>query len=165
VRIESFNLFDLRPESFGQFDVVIFPGVLYHLRYPFWALKLVRDVLRDDGVLILETAVLVDDNRHPLMYCPVGSDSPYEATSVTFFNPKGLHDTLRSMGFTISGSECQQNWRLPPNSPIPDRPSVDRCVTVCRKSAAVSDKVNVYWDGTPNAHDIPTWDGKRVRVA
>jgi hypothetical protein len=139
--------------------------VLYHLRYPFWALKLLREVLHADGVLVLETAVLADDNRHPLLYCPVGADSPYEPTSVTFFNRKGLHDTLRSMGFAVTASECLGGWGVAPGVALPDRPPVDRCVTVCRRAAEGRDKVNVYWDGTPNAHDIPTWDGKRVRAA
>src|SRR5262249_54566980 len=98
VRIQSMNLFDLKPETFGTFDVIVFPGVLYHLRYPFWALKLIRDVLNDDGLLVLETAVLADDNRHAMMFCPVGTESPYESTCVTFFNRKGLHDTLASLG-------------------------------------------------------------------
>src|SRR5207248_2277403 len=72
VRMYELNLFDLRPETFGRFDVVIFPGVLYHLRYPFWALKLVRDVMAEGGTLVLETAVYADDNRLPLLLCPVG---------------------------------------------------------------------------------------------
>jgi tRNA (mo5U34)-methyltransferase len=40
VRMHQMNLYDLTPERFGTFDVVIFPGVLYHLRYPFWGLRL-----------------------------------------------------------------------------------------------------------------------------
>lgn len=38
------NLFDLKPETFGTFDLIILCGVLYHLRYLFWALKVLRDV-------------------------------------------------------------------------------------------------------------------------
>ena len=26
--------------------------------------------------------------------------------------------------------------------------------------AAVGDMVNIYWDGVPDTHDIPSWDGK-----
>ena len=158
--IRSFNLFDLRPETFGLFDVVLFPGVLYHLRYPFWAMKLIRDVTAEGGTLIVETAVLADDNRHALLYCPTGEESPYEPTSVTFFNRKGLHETLSSMGFSIQEFECLINMPGDPNGRIPDKPQIDRCTTVCRKSAASGDMVNIYWDGVPDAHDIPTWDGK-----
>src|SRR5262249_23850431 len=59
VAIHELNIYDLKPETFGRFDLVLFPGLLYHLRYPFWALKLVRDVLKEDGHLILETAIMV----------------------------------------------------------------------------------------------------------
>jgi SAM-dependent methyltransferase len=161
VRIEHFNLFDLRPESFGRFDVVIFPGVLYHLRHPFWALKLIQDVMAPDAVLVLETAVLADDNRHAMLFCPVGEDSPYEPTSVTFFNRKGLCDTLRSMGFEVSATECLMNLPVPPGGRLPDKPAIDRCVTVCRQTAESRNEINRYWEGAPRAHNLPTWDGKR----
>ena len=157
--IRSFNLFDLRSDTFGLFDVVIFPGVLYHLRYPFWALKLIHDVTAEGGTLVVETAVLADDNRHALLFCPTGEESPYEPTSVTFFNRKGLHETLSSMGFAIQASECLLNLPGGADGRIPDKPQIDRCTTVCRKAAG-GDMVNVYWDGTPDAHDIPSWDGK-----
>ena len=39
------NLYDLTVERFGKFDVIMLPGVLYHLRYPFWGLKIQSDVV------------------------------------------------------------------------------------------------------------------------
>jgi SAM-dependent methyltransferase len=160
-RIEPFNLFDLRPDSFGLFDVVIFPGVLYHLRHPFWALKLVQDVMADGATLVLETALLADENRHALLYCPTGAEGPYgDPTSVTFFNRKGLFDTLESMGFEVGSFECLNKFQASPGG-IPDKPLIDRCVTTCRKTAASRDEINRYWEGTPYAHDIPSWNGKR----
>lgn len=162
VRIHSANLFDLRPETHGKFDVVIFPGVLYHLRHPFWALKLIQDIITDGGTLVLETAMLADDNRHAMLYCPTGAESPYEPTSVTFFNRKGLNDTLTSMGFEVLLAESMVN--LPPAAADAAKPNIDRGVTVCRNAVASRNVINTYWDGTPNAHDLPTWDGKS-RVA
>jgi SAM-dependent methyltransferase len=159
--IRTFNLFDLRPETFGLFDVIVFPGVLYHLRYPFWALKLVRDTLANGGTLVLETAVLADENRHALLYCPTGTESPYEPTSCTFFNRKGLHDTLTSIGLDVEEWECLMNLPAEPSGRLPDTPQIDRCTTTCRKRALERDKVNIYWEGDPNAHNLPTWDGKR----
>ena len=101
VKMYELNVYDLKPETFGKFDVVIFAGVLYHLRYPFWALKRIRDVMEDDGQLIIETAVLDAFNEYALLYCPSEAESPYGVTSVTFFNAKGLTDTLYSMGITV----------------------------------------------------------------
>jgi SAM-dependent methyltransferase len=156
VQIQSFDLFDLRPETFGLFDVVIFPGVLYHLRYPFWALKLLRDVLSDDGIMLLETAILADDNRHALMYCPTGQESPYEPTCVTFFNRKGLDDTLASMGFRVGYGRTLMNLATPPGAALPDKPPIDRYVSFCFKTA-VSSETNDYWDNGPKPTDRPTW--------
>lgn len=116
VEMERLNLLDLRPGSFGRFDVVLFLGTLYHLRYPFWALKLMRDVLSEDGVLLVETAVIADANRHALLYCPVGAENPYDETSVTFFNLKGLKDTLGTFGLRVVGEELQCGF-APPRMP------------------------------------------------
>ena len=49
------NLFDLRPEEIGQFDIVLFLGVLYHLRDPLAGLDVVRSLSRDR--MYLETHV------------------------------------------------------------------------------------------------------------
>jgi len=104
VRMHRMNVFDLTPESFGLFDVIIFPGVLYHLRYPFWSLKIIRSVLREGGHLVVETGIWEGEPNNAMLFCPTGSDSPYEATSCTFFNMKGLTDTLESLGFQTLGT-------------------------------------------------------------
>lgn len=161
VRIDHLNLFDLKPDTYGYFDVVIFPGVLYHLRYPFWALKLIRDVITTDGVLLLETAFLVDDSPRSMLFCPTGEESPYEPTSCTFFNKKGLLDTLRSLGFTI-----EQFTSLHPDataSTDPDAsPVIDRCAIIARlESPEDGDNVRRYWEGRVHDNPIPRWDGSR----
>ena len=105
VRMEEMNLYDLRPDHFGLFDVVIFPGVLYHLRFPFWGLKVIRDIMNPGGHLIVETAIWRSERSNAVLYCPIGAESPYEPTSCTFFNEKGLRDTLQSLGFNTVGVE------------------------------------------------------------
>src|SRR5689334_19416830 len=70
-RVEDLDLdvMDLSPETAGQFDVVLFLGVLYHLRNPLLALERVASVCRD--VLILETVVdLLDVNRPAMAFYP-----------------------------------------------------------------------------------------------
>jgi tRNA (mo5U34)-methyltransferase len=49
------NIYDLSPEQLGTFDVVLFLGVLYHLRHPLLALDRLRGLCRD--LLILESLV------------------------------------------------------------------------------------------------------------
>lgn len=36
MQMHELNVYDLSPEIFGKFDVILCFGVLYHLRYPFW---------------------------------------------------------------------------------------------------------------------------------
>jgi len=103
IKMQQMNLYDLKADSFGLFDVVIFPGVLYHLRYPFWALKKIREVMKLGGHLLIETAIWEAEHNNSMLFCPIGEDSPYEGSSCSFFNEKGLVDTLKSMGFeTVS---------------------------------------------------------------
>jgi SAM-dependent methyltransferase len=151
------NLFDLTPGAFGRFDIVILSGVLYHLRYPFSALRLLRDIVADGGKLIVETATLVDEGRMPLMYCPVGADSPYDPSSCTFFNVRGLTDTLKSFGFSV---EHRQSLTFNDQNAMADAvrrasdPVIDRTVVVCRRDAV-----------GPGEGDLPYWDGSHVRRA
>src|SRR5262249_58602168 len=36
VRMIEGNLYDLRADALGKFDIILCAGVIYHLRYPFW---------------------------------------------------------------------------------------------------------------------------------
>jgi 2-polyprenyl-3-methyl-5-hydroxy-6-metoxy-1,4-benzoquinol methylase len=105
VKMYELNVIDLTPETFGKFDLIICPGVLYHLRYPFAALRALHNALNNNGILLLETAVLRAWERHSLLYCPTGAESPYDETSVTFFNIHGLRSSLQSFGFEIVSTD------------------------------------------------------------
>lgn len=148
IRFENFNLLDLRPETFGFFDVVLFPGVLYHLRFPFYALDLINRVLKPGGNLLIETGILVGDENRPLLYCPVGKDSPYEATSCTFFNRKGLKDTMQSLGFTLTQDSVPLNLSLGAPPPVDGVTVIDRWAAIFHKEIAKkpSDEYR-YWQG------------------
>jgi tRNA (mo5U34)-methyltransferase len=54
------NVYNLSPETFGQFDVVLFMGVLYHLRKPLAALDAIRSVMREGAQLFVGT-MLIDE--------------------------------------------------------------------------------------------------------
>jgi SAM-dependent methyltransferase len=99
VRMLEQNVYDLKAQELGLFDVILFAGVLYHLRYPFWALKVLRDMMKPDGELLIETAIWRGDPNNAMLFCPIEGDSPYEPSSCTFFNEKGLVDTLKSLNF------------------------------------------------------------------
>jgi tRNA (mo5U34)-methyltransferase len=56
VRFEQGSVYNLDPETLGKFDVILFFGVLYHLRYPLLALDQLRKVAR--GKIYIETLVI-----------------------------------------------------------------------------------------------------------
>jgi SAM-dependent methyltransferase len=116
VRMLQQNLYDLKAQELGFFDVILFAGVLYHLRYPFWGLKVLRDMMKSGGELLIETAIWRDDPNNAMLFCPIKNDSPYDRTSCTFFNEKGLIDTLKSLNFDTVEVEF---W--PPGSRPRDR--------------------------------------------
>ena len=62
------NVYDIDPGRHGTFDIVLFLGLLYHLRDPLLALDRIWEVCRPDAILALETqlldnALLVDGGR------------------------------------------------------------------------------------------------------
>lgn len=172
VKMYELNLMDLTPETFGMFDVVIFAGVLYHLRYPFWALKRIKDVLHEGGKLIVETAINLDDNSRAMLFCPLASDSPYGITNCTFFNIKGLVDTLSSLELVTHETELLYTPKMSNSTNLLStvksrikslklvkpyiKPYVDRLTLVCSKqSQNEAALLNEYWNSTHNTFKEP----------
>jgi tRNA (mo5U34)-methyltransferase len=91
------DLMDLSPERIGQFDVVLFLGVLYHLQHPLLALERIASVTRD--LLILETVVdMVGVDRPAMAFYPdreLGNDP----TNWWGPNVPAVHAMLSSTGF------------------------------------------------------------------
>ena len=78
VKMYQKNLYDITEKDYGKFDIILFVGVLYHLRYPFYSFKKIKDILNNDGKLILETGIYLDDNKRSMLYCPIENDSEFE---------------------------------------------------------------------------------------
>jgi tRNA (mo5U34)-methyltransferase len=98
-RVESLDIdvFDLSPQTVGRFDVVLFLGVLYHLRDPFGGLERVASVC--DEVLMIETAGAMFDCPEPVMRFHLGSELNNDATNFWSPNPSCLENMLRELGF------------------------------------------------------------------
>lgn len=52
------NVYELDPEKYGLFDMVLFLGVLYHLRNPLLAFDRVRSLMKPGALLFVETQLL-----------------------------------------------------------------------------------------------------------
>ena len=70
------NVYRLTPESYGQFDVVLFMGVLYHLRKPLAALDAIRSVMKPGALLFVGT-MMIDE----YFLLPDGSVTTLEAVN------------------------------------------------------------------------------------
>lgn len=57
VRYVRGSAYALTPAELGTFDVVLFFGVLYHLRYPLLAIDRLRSVCQQDSTVFIETHV------------------------------------------------------------------------------------------------------------
>lgn len=62
------NVYEIDSLDLGQFDLVLFLGVLYHLRHPYLAIDKIHDVLRTGGQVIVESHIIdggfVDENAN-----------------------------------------------------------------------------------------------------
>jgi len=72
------NVYNLAPETYGTFDIVLFLGVLYHLRKPLAALDTIRSVMREGATLFVGT-MMIDE----YVVLPDGS-----TTTLAALNPR-----------------------------------------------------------------------------
>jgi SAM-dependent methyltransferase len=143
VKMLEMSLYELDPESHGMFDIVLFCGVLYHLRFPFSALETVANVVVEGGRIIIETAIFADDDRLALLYCPVGEESPYERTSVSFYNRKGMIDTLKTFGSRVDTTE----YLVDADRQRTDGAIVRACFSCTKDSSLTAEHPHDYWSG------------------
>jgi tRNA (mo5U34)-methyltransferase len=54
------NVYNLSPETYGTFDLVLFMGVLYHLRNPLGGLDAIRSVMTEGASLFVGTTMIDD---------------------------------------------------------------------------------------------------------
>lgn len=119
VRYERGSVYDLAPETFGTFDIVLFLGLIYHLRHPLLALDRIYDLCDDmlftdtpfiDNIVFDRTmsdeqrqAILAGGeavNMLPMLYFTGGAETgdPYN-----WFMPnlKAFRSMVASSGFDI----------------------------------------------------------------
>src|SRR5688572_22739694 len=93
----TIDVMDLSPSRPGVFDVVLFLGVLYHLRHPLLALERIFSVVRKQ--LILETHIDLADVSRPAMAFYPGTELAGDPTNWWGPNPLAVEAMLKSVGF------------------------------------------------------------------
>lgn len=99
-RVESAELdvFELDPAKLGTFDVVLFPGVLYHLKDPLGGLE--RAAAMSHDLLVVETTTTMNHIAEPVLRFYLGDELGGDSTN--FFSPNEacLLNMLRECGFS-----------------------------------------------------------------
>ena len=91
------EVLDLSAEHPGVFDLVLFLGVLYHMRHPLLALERVAEVTGSQ--LILETFVDLTRVRRPAAAFFPGDEMSGDETNWWGPNPAAVEGMLRAVGF------------------------------------------------------------------
>ncbi len=120
-----------------EFDIVLFMGLFYHLRYPLYALDRVVQTIRPGGLLIFQT--LFRPHAVAAAQAPVAPDYPFweegafldpafphmrffehkfagDATNWWIPNLQGVEAMLRSAGLRIEARPEQETWLCTPVS-------------------------------------------------
>jgi len=93
------TVYTLDPKEIGTFDVVIFSGVLYHLRYPALGIDRIRTIAR--GEVYVETFVLPDNAPTPHAVFFETTELNSDPTNWTGPNVAQVQAWFRSAGFAI----------------------------------------------------------------
>jgi tRNA (mo5U34)-methyltransferase len=93
----TIDVLDLSPERTGVFDLVLFIGVLYHLRHPLLALERIFGVTTKQ--LVLETHVDMVWNPRPAMAFYPNAELHNDPTNWWGPNPAAVIAMLKSVGF------------------------------------------------------------------
>ena len=97
VEDRDIELEDIAPETVGRFDVVLFLGVLYHLKHPWPILERVASVCEE--LLIVETHADLLDVGRPAMALYPGAEVAGDASNWWGPNVAALTAMLREAGF------------------------------------------------------------------
>lgn len=92
------DVLSLSPETVGVFDLVLFLGVLYHMRHPLLALEKVASVTGDH--LILETHVDLLECERPAMAFYPGKELNNDISNWCGPNPSMIEAMLKDVGFS-----------------------------------------------------------------
>jgi tRNA (mo5U34)-methyltransferase len=97
VQDADIDVMDISPETVGTFDIVLFLGVLYHVRHPLLALERVASVTSEQ--LILETHVDLTWLRRPAMAFYPALELDWDPTNWWGPNPAAVEAMLHAVGF------------------------------------------------------------------
>ena len=154
-----------------RFDVVLSLQWLQMTRHPLLLIRTLSHLMKKGGTLVLNTDYLDCYPGVPLMYTPIGSESPTNSYGCTYFNKEGLLNALAGYGFhdfviqaeLEQGVDASRDFARMPfhrGQVLHDSESAVGNITVsCTFSPALADKDPRYSiDGLTSQVLIDTWD-------
>lgn len=111
VEEREIDVLELSPETVGKFDVVLFLGVLYHMKHPILSLERVASVTGQ--LLVVETVVdlLYLPGKRAMAFYP-GTELGQDDTNWFGPTPEAVEAMLRSVGFTRVQRVWPSRWRM-----------------------------------------------------
>jgi len=106
------TVYNLTPERYGRFDIVLFLGVLYHLPDPLRALEIVFRMMRPQGWLFLETIAIDNELPPEVAQLPLMRFYPKSTKNLDFTNFWGMTQAcvialLEECGFCCLSNQCE----------------------------------------------------------
>jgi|TARA_Y100001934_G_scaffold266854_1_gene346841 tRNA (mo5U34)-methyltransferase len=101
------DVMETTPENTGIFDIVLYPGVLYHMKFPYLSLHLVADLVKEGGTLFVETHVSYFPDQDqlgrpmPLMAFYPNKELNNDPTNWWGPNNTCVIQMLQSLGFRV----------------------------------------------------------------
>jgi len=109
---KEIDILDISPEKIGTFDLVLFLGVLYHMRHPLLALEKVASVTNEMAIIETETD-MVEFDRPAIAFYP---DKEFEDGPSTWVGPniQAIEAMLKVAGFkkTKVYQQTPMNFRV-----------------------------------------------------
>ncbi|MEM6889116.1 MAG: DUF1698 domain-containing protein [Pseudomonadota bacterium] len=93
------SVYSLQDYDLGTFDVVLFFGVLYHLRYPLLSFDRLRDVCKDTGAVYIETHILLENADRPMWVFYPADDLLGDPSNWFSPNVRAVIDGMNTAGF------------------------------------------------------------------
>jgi tRNA (mo5U34)-methyltransferase len=97
VEDKDIDVLELSPQAVGSFDIVLFLGILYHMKHPLLALERAASVTRE--MIVVETAVDMLSCRRPAIAFYPGAEMAADATNWCGPNPPAVVGMLKVAGF------------------------------------------------------------------
>ena len=114
LKVRQIDVLDISPKTVGVHEVVIFTGVLYHMRHPLLALEKAASVCSD--LLIVETHLETMNEARPAMIFYPGMELANDPTNWWGPNAPCVEAMLRDQGFPWIRDT--QRPGMPPGHPV-----------------------------------------------